>query len=181
MQPTKEKLIKTLLNKRELWNGYSFSCYKKNKIINLKYANLKDANLYNANLKYANLYNANLEWKQLSDYQKSIFKILSEGDIFGYKKILSEKGELIIKIKIPKQAKRLNALSSRKCRAEYAIFDSIVIGDKTVQEAYSGHDNNFKYILKKGFKIIPDSFDEKNKECSNGIHFFITQVEAEKY
>lgn len=191
MKPSKDKLIDTLLNKRELWNRYAILCVNKRILIdfycanldgaNLKGANLERANLAGAYLKGANLDGANLDFHQLSDYQKSIFNICPTGQFEGYKKIIYDKGDLIIKIRIPAEAKRFNALSSRKCRAEYAIFDSIVEGDQYVKVGYSKHDSSFKYILEKGTKIIPDSFDERNIECSNGVHFFLTLEEAKEY
>ena len=169
---------------------------------NLRSANLKNANLSNSSLSSADLHSADLrsadlsnvdlhsadlryakiKFGQLSEYQRAIFTIVPQGAFFGYKKVYSvQKEPLIIKIKIPAKAKRMNALSSRKCRCEYAVFDSIVEGDKSTEIAHSSHRFNFKYGLKKGTKIEPNSYDERNIECSNGIHFFITLEEAKNY
>lgn len=47
-------------------------------------------------------------------------------------------------------------------------------------EGLSKHDNKTKYAPETW--VIPDSFNEdRREECSNGIHFFITRIEAENY
>ena len=144
---------------------------------NLYGANLVGANLYGANLYGANLYGANLDGANLEKI-KAKFSILPDGDIIGWKKI----NKCIIKLLIPMEAKRVNTLSSRKCRAEFVhVLEINKIEDNTeVSEVIGGHNPNFKYI--KGEKIVPDSFnDSVLEECTNGIHFFITKQEALDY
>lgn len=99
--------------------------------------------------------------------------LCAEGDIFGYKKCLNG---IIVKLLIPKEAKRNNAFG-RKCRAEYAQVVEIIGAD----EAISQHDNSFTY--KVGDTVRPTTpFDEDfTNECSTGIHFFITLEEAKNY
>ena len=44
----------------------------------------------------------------------------------------------------------------------------------------ASHDHKTTYRI--GERIVSDSFDEDWQiECSNGIHFFITRIEAESY
>jgi uncharacterized protein YjbI with pentapeptide repeats len=135
-------------------------------------ANLSGANLYAANLYAANLYAADLSGAL--NYALSIARtrICPEGDLIGWKLC---QGNILVKLLIPKEAKRNNA-TSRKCRAEYADVLEIIGADK----AYSGHDSSFVYEV--GKRVIPSAYDEDFlNECSSGIHFFITKEEAEAY
>jgi len=98
--------------------------------------------------------------------------ICPEGDIIGWKKC---KDDVIVKLLIPKKAKRSNA-SGRKCRAEFAKVLEVI----GAEVAVSNYNNNTVY--KVGKIVKPDSFDDNRwDECSNGIHFFITRQEAEAY
>jgi hypothetical protein len=139
---------------------------------NLSGANLSGANLYAADLSGANLYAADLSGAL--NYALSIARtrICPEGDLIGWKLC---QGNILVKLLIPKEAKRNNA-TSRKCRAEYADVLEIIGADK----AYSGHDSSFVYEV--GKRVIPSAYDEDFlNECSSGIHFFITKEEAEAY
>ena len=80
-----------------------------------------------------------------------------------------------MKLSIPADAKRSHAFG-RKCRAEFA--DVIEVFGASF--GISNHDSKTKYEA--GKRVIPDSFDENwQEECSSGIHFFITRIEAENY
>ena len=137
----------------------------------LQGADLRGADLQGADLQGADLRGADL--KQLSARNS----IVADGDIIGWKKL---RGNLIAKLSIPAKAKRLNSIGSRKCRAEYAIVLAIYDGKKKVKEGYGMHDSTFLYTT--GATVTPDSFDpDPRVECSNGIHFFITRLEAEEY
>ena len=149
---------------------------------NLSRADLSGANLYGANLSgadlsCANLYGANLSGADLSgainaDYVIAQTRILPEGDLIGWKKC---NGGVIVKLRIPEAAKRSHAFG-RKCRAEYVDVIEIIGGDKAISQ----HDGKTEYIV--GARVVPDSFsDDWQSECSNGIHFFITKIEAENY
>jgi uncharacterized protein YjbI with pentapeptide repeats len=90
-------------------------------------------------------------------------------------------GDAIVKLLIPEDAKRSSA-TSRKCRASKAVVLEIqdTEGNKVDGCAISGHDWNFIYRV--GETVEPDSFnDNRWKECSNGIHFFLTRQEAVDY
>ena len=142
----------------------------------LQDANLRGADLRDANLQGANLQGANLRDAKDADYAIALTRILPEGDIIGYKKCVDDK---IVKLLIPKEAKRSHAFG-RKCRAEYAEVLEITKGSRKLKTAISKNDNNF--IYKVGETVKPDKFDDNwQDECSNGIHFFISKIEAEKY
>jgi len=145
----------------------------------LRDANLHGADLHGANLRVANLYGANLHGANLHGAKDipaiaiAQTRVCAEGDIFGYKKCLNG---IIVKLLIPKEAKRNNAFG-RKCRAEYAKVIEIIGADKAISQ----HDNSF--IYKVGDIVGPTTpFDEDfTNECSTGIHFFITLEEAKNY
>jgi len=84
----------------------------------------------------------------------------------------------IVKLKIPRWARRVSSVVGRKCRAEFAIVLSIEDRNgKPLESATSRHDSGFTYRV--GKIIKPDSYDDSALvECSNGIHFFITRKEA---
>jgi len=86
------------------------------------------------------------------------------------------------KIQFPARAKRLTAIGSRKCRASYVTTLKIYDCDnKFVKDSVSGkHDPKTKY--KAGNVTVADKFDDDVRvECSNGIHFFMTRKEAERW
>jgi len=144
---------------------------------NLSRANLYGADLSGANLSGADLYGADLSGANLSgaknaDAAIAQTRILPEGQLIGWKKCA---GGVIVKLSIPADAKRSHAFG-RKCRAEFA--DVIEVFGASF--GISNHDRKTKYEA--GKRVIPDSFDENwQEECSSGIHFFITRIEAENY
>jgi len=153
-----------------------------------KGANLEGANLYGANLEGANLEGANLEGaylkganlegakfpedEKLKTYQRITH--IPDGDIIGYKKVNNR----IVKLLIPADAKRIHAIGSRKCRAEYARVLEIDGGlTEILNTAY-----NPNCLYQVGEIVRPDSFDaDILVECSHGINFFISRIEAEEY
>ena len=131
-----------------------------------------------ADLRYANLSSADLRSADLrsalnSEYSIAVTRIVSDGDIIGWKKC---RDGILVKLLIPKEAKRNNA-TGRKCRAEYA--DILEIFGAT--QAVSQHDKSVIYEV--GKRVMPTTpYDEDFlNECSSGIHFFITRLEAENY
>jgi len=150
---------------------------------NLQRANLQGANLQRANLQGANLQRANLQRANLqrADLEKirHLFSILPEGELIVWKKL---RDGYVAKLLIPTKAKRVNALSSRKCRFEYAKVIKIYSSRRKIfhGEVAGLHDSTFMY--KEGETVRPDSFNDSPLiECSNGIHAFITRKEAEEY
>ena len=141
---------------------------------NLRGANLRGANLYGVDLRGANLRDVDLSGANLKGAKGlAQFCILPQGDIIGWKKLANG---AIARLLIPHEAKRVNAYSSRKCRAEF-VFVTEIIG---AAEGTGKFDE--KTIYKTGVRVSPDSYNpDARLECSNGIHFFITRQEAEDY
>ena len=90
------------------------------------------------------------------------------GDLIGWKKL---KGGVICKLLIKDGTPR-NSAFGRKCRCERA---TVLDGD-----GVSMYDKKTKY--KVGKEVVTDNYDTNRwKECSGGIHFFLTKEEAEEY
>ena len=144
---------------------------------NLSGADLSGADLSKANLSWADLSGADLSGADLSGAKNADLviartRILSEGDLIGWKKC---KNNVIVKMQIPSDAKRSHAFG-RKCRAEYVKVLEVIGAEVGIAQ----HDNKTEY--RKGEIVKPDSFDENwQDECAPGIHFFITRIEAENY
>jgi hypothetical protein len=137
---------------------------------------LQGAYLQGAYLQGAYLQGAYLQGADLKKIV-AITTILPDGDLIIWKKL---QNNLIAKLSIPKEAKRINAIGSRKCRFEFAKVIAIYDGKKQVKEGVGIYTNTA--IYKKGKFIYPDSFDDSPLiECSNGIHGFITKQEAIDY
>ena len=146
---------------------------------NLSGANLSRANLSRANLSEADLSRANLEGI-LYNENTSFFALQcpEEGSFIGFKKA----GGKIVKLLIPEEAKRSSA-TSRKCRCSKSKVLSITELDGSesgLESIQSDYDSGF--IYKVGEEVSVPYFDENRwKECSTGIHFFITRDEAVRY
>ena len=135
-------------------------------------ADLSRANLSGADLSGANLSGANLKHAKGAELAIARTRILSEGDLIGWKKC---NGGVIVKLKIPAAAKRYHAFG-RKCRAEFAE----VLQIDGAETATSSHDPSFTY--KVGQSVKPAAWcDDWREECAGGIRFFITRIEAENY
>ena len=145
----------------------------------LRRADLSGANLIEANLIGANLSGANLI-EVIYNENTAFFALCcpEEGSFIGFKKA----GGKIIKLQIPKSAKRSSA-TTRKCRCSKAKVLSITEpdgSDSGITEICSDRDKNF--IYKVGETVSVSNFDENRwNECSTGIHFFITRDEAVRY
>ncbi len=143
----------------------------------LSSANLSSADLSSADLSSADLSSADLSSAKNNEWAAALVTIVSDGDVIGWKKL---KGELIAKLLIPAKAKRSNA-TGRKCRAEYAKVLEIWNGEESVKRGESGYEDGFFYVVGKTVKPSQPFDDNRWDECSTGIHFFITRLEAEKY
>jgi hypothetical protein len=138
----------------------------------LQGADLRGAYLQGAYLRGAYLQGAYLQGAKDGDLAIARTRILPEGTLIGWKKC---KGEVLVKLSIPAEAKRSHAFG-RKCRAEFADVLEI-IGEGP---AISRHDGATQYRV--GERVKPHSFDENwMEECSGGIHFYISRLEAEAH
>jgi uncharacterized protein YjbI with pentapeptide repeats len=144
---------------------------------NLYWANLSEANLSRADLSGADLYGANLSGADLSRAKNAEFviastRILPDGDLIGWKKC---RYGVIVKLRIPESAKRSSAFG-RKCRAEFADVLEVIGAEVGI----GSHDGKTEYCV--GQRVMPDKWDENwREECSHGIHFYITRLEAENH
>ena len=130
------------------------------------------ADLRGADLRGADLSGANLSGAKDADLAIAVTRILPEGDLIGWKKCHHG---VIVKLRIPAEAKRSHAFG-RKCRAEFADVLEVIGAEVGI----SSHDDKTEY--RTGQRVTPDSFDENwMDECSHGVHFFITRLEAEAY
>ena len=78
---------------------------------------------------------------------------------------------------VPADAKRLNAIGSRKIRVSKALVVSASVPDKT--DFKSNYDKQFVYRI--GEEVSSDFDDRVTEECSKGIHCFLTEEEAIQY
>jgi len=132
----------------------------------LGYANLGRADLRDANLGCANLGRAILDGAKLPDFQ------LPEGDIEVWKRC----NGTIVKLLVPKEAKRTASLVGNKCRAEYARVLK-VFGAKY---ATSWTTDYPKITYREGEEVRPHEYcGDPRIECAPGIHCFRTREEAE--
>jgi len=148
-------------------------------LADLYLADLSRADLSGADLSGANLSRANLSGADLENISISFQLVPEIGSFIGWKKA---KG-MILMLKIPKSAERTSNLKNRKCRCSYVKTLQIQNIDGSVSEIKSvpgDHDNHAIYEMGKTTKA--DFFDSDiRKDCTNGIHFFITRKEAVDY
>ena len=139
--------------------------------INIYYSNLVNAKLFGSNIK-------NIQY----NYATAFFALQcpEEGSFIGWKQA-GDEHKYLVKLLITEDAKRSSA-TTRKCRCSKAKVLSIEPIDDSpeVEEIESGYDSEF--IYKVGEYVEVGDFDEDRwKECSTGIHFFLTKQEALNY
>ena len=147
-------------------------------------ADLRDANLRNADLSYADLSYANLRGADLRGVkynELTAFYALAcpeSGAFIGWKKARGK----IVKLEICEDAKRSSA-TSRKCRcskAKVLSIENVDGGDSGLAAISSDYDSSFVYTAGEIVEVS-DYDDNRWKECSAGIHFFITRDEAVRW
>lgn len=156
---------------------------------NLTWAHLDGAELNEANLERADLSGANLDAAYLNGANLCNVKYSNntgfyalacpeKGSFIGFKKANGK----IIELMITENAKRSSA-TTRKCRCSEAVVLSITNLDGTKfngNKVTSTFDESFVYEI--GKTISVNNFDDNRwKECSTGIHFFLTRDEAVRY
>lgn len=141
--------------------------------VNLYGANLRDADLFGVDLSNVDLRNANLYDIILSGANGNLIefrrgKILAE-NLIGYKKC---KEGVIVTLEIPRGA-IVFSINGNKCRTNKAK----VIDIKGANRAYSTYQYMSYYI---GDEFTVYNFNcEYNVQCAEGIHFYMSKVDAE--
>ena len=148
-------------------------------------ANLYNADLHNADLSNADLSEANLCGADLRDTKNVPYIPMvcpEEGDFIGWKKAEGNKDKVIVKLRIPSDAKRSSA-TTRKCRCSKAEVIAIYNLDGTEAgetTCHSNYDHSFIYEVGKTAEVT-DFSEDRWRECDKGIHFFISRQEAIDY
>lgn len=161
---------------------------------NFRYANLAEVKLpssilldCNCIFTGSNLYNCDMNnmYSNLLEYKGG--KILTE-NIIGYKKCkpynriyysFNKCTAAIVTLEIPRGA-IVFSVNGKKCRTNRAKVLDIVDSDGNKVPRARSYRGNLTYYVGDEFNIY--DFDcEYNKECSKGIHFFMTREEAENY
>jgi hypothetical protein len=140
---------------------------------NLYGADLRGADLYGANLYGADLYGANLYGAKNAALAQAQTAIVPESGTFeGWKQC---RNAVLVHLAIPAEAARSNA-TGRKCRAAYID----VLEVHGAEEGLSLHDGTTLY--RAGERVTCDQWDDNRwNECSGGIHFYLTRIEAEHH
>jgi hypothetical protein len=155
---------------------------------NLSYSNLSGSDLRGSDLRGSDLSGSNLRGSYLrgsylrgSDLSGSKgaelsicrTRILPQGSLIGWKQC---NDGVIVKLRIPEEAKRSHAFG-RKCRAEFADVLEVIGAEFGVTNC---HGPRTEYRV--GQRVTPNAWDDDwQKECSTGIHFYITREEAEAH
>jgi hypothetical protein len=170
--------------------GADLSCaYLRGADLNGAY--LRGADLNGADLSGAYLRGADLNGADLSGAKNIPFIPMycpSDGAFIGWKKVKYQDGEYLVKLEIQEDSKRSSATRT-KCRCDKAkVLDIILINFivpeefQTVKpkEIVNANYKETRYAI--GEMVYADSWDEDRwKECSHGIHFFINKQEAIDY
>ena len=138
---------------------------------NLSGANLRNTNSDGVNLSGAYLSGANLINTKLSFNDRLRKGIKLSEPIIGWKKC---KNGVLVKLEIPRGA-IVFSINNSKFRTDKAKVLEIIGGNR----AYSNY-KFFSYYVGDVIEIF-DFNCEYNVECAEGIHFFRTKEEAEKY
>lgn len=146
---------------------------------NLNSCNLSGSNLYGSSLVEAKIKNI------INDENTKYFKqqCPESGSFIGWKKCYGmDKSTYIVKLKITNNAKRSSA-TTNKCRCSEATCIEIQrLGGvvSKIKNVYSYYNMFFTYEVGKTYKI-KDFNDDRWRECSAGIHFFMNREDAVKY
>ena len=167
-------LNKALLNEASL-NGASLN------EASLNWASLNGALLDEASLNRASLNWASLNWASLNRVINLPFIPFACPDIgafIGWKKSSGK----IIKLEIPEDAKRCSATSD-KCRCNKAKVLEIQEIDGSISDITKiSSDYDIKFIYEVGKTVsVKDFCEDRWRECSQGIHFFINRQSAVEY
>ena len=107
--------------------------------------------------------------------------IPQDTELIGWKKALNNEGAVLVKLRIPADAKRIGG-ENFKCRCDKAeVLDifSLMDNRKHYDSCYSGYNPHFKYTVG---EVVESEYDENPiVTCSKGIHFFLDKNLAIDY
>ena len=107
--------------------------------------------------------------------------IPQDTELIGWKKALNDKSVVLVKLRIPADAKRVGG-EDFKCRCNKAeVLDIFGLMDnrKHYNSCYSSYNPNFKYVVG---EVVESEYDENPiVTCSKGIHFFLDKNLAIDY
>ena len=163
--------LKKIIENHQHWVNEDFEGWKGMKA-DLHGANLQGAELHDANLEGAELHDANLKGADLDANERIRKGLVLNEDLTVYKKL---RDDVIATLRIPK-GNIVFSINNDKCRTQSAYVVKLSEGT----EGVSYYNGNF--IYKVGETIVADNFCcEYNVECGEGIHFYRTKAEAEKF
>jgi hypothetical protein len=145
-----------------------------------------NSSFYNSRFDNSRFYNSRFDNSRFDNSSKNsilkykhIWQIIPEEGAFIAWKKLSE--GYIAKLEIPAKAKRTCNIINRKCRASYVKTLQII--DRNSDDVKEMHGSrNHKTMYKVGRLTRPDKYDDDFlKDCTNGIHFFVTKQEAKDW
>lgn len=140
---------------------------------------LRGADFREADIRLCTLENADLTDVRMDEStQGYVMRCPETGAFIAYKKCVYDR---IVMLLVPADAKRSSA-TGPTCRCDKAKVLSIRSFDEKQEfdEAWSLVDENF--IYRKGEWVFADSFTEERwKDSTHGIHFWMTREEAIRY
>lgn len=138
----------------------------------LRDAVLRGAVLRGATLRDAVLRGADLEGATLPAYER----LPDDGSFTAYKGCNGH----VVKLHVPADAARVSAITSPKCRVEYAEVAEVLDADGEpceATEATGWYDDSFVYAESE--TVEPDGWDDDTRvACTHGIHVYPTLREA---
>ena len=152
---------------------------------NLIGANLRDANLRGADLRGANLRGADLRGADLIDAKNAELvcartSIVPESGSFeGWKQC---RDGVLVHLLIPSEAKRSNA-TGRRCRADFVRVLEVISAEVGYSKNPSGgpkteyRAGELIYSKKEDGTVYFE--EDRFEECAEGIHFYLSRIEAE--
>ncbi len=157
-------------------------------------ASLRGANLQHADMSYATLTGADLTGAQTDRASLGLANLdgaklpspivdLTACKV-GYKKVWNKDRteRVVIELRFPKGTKLTSTIFGRKCRASRALVTQCVTpGHENETEFRSLYDNSFVYRVGETAKPTKRFDNSSTIECTSGIHFFVTEEEAENY
>lgn len=134
------------------------------------------ARLHAANFVESSLFDVDFQHAAITHSTAGYWPIMPEGEVRAWKKLGCVGMEIIVELLVPAHAKRSSA-TTRKCRVSEALVLSMTDRNGPVKVIY-----NKGATYRVGQTVFPDSWNpDRWRECSHGIHCFLTREEAEAW